>query len=87
MAVGGGSQRFSVQLNLNWFVFNTGDFSLSFKEVAGTLRRDGESLLRNSSYIQFFFGFAPVWSARESQRKISTLATDAKRQIEVNWRE
>lgn len=34
MAVGGGSQGFSVQLNLNWFVFNTGDFFLSFKEVA-----------------------------------------------------
>lgn len=51
------------------------------------LRRDGGSLLQNSSYIQFFFGFAPVWSAWESQRKISTLATDAKRQIEVSWRE
>lgn len=58
MAVGGGSQRFSVQLNLNWFVFNTGDFSLSFKEVAGTLRRDGGSLLQNSSSVSLRFGRA-----------------------------
>lgn len=54
MAVGGGSLRFSVQLNLNWFVFNTGDFFLSFEEVAlqkdsrlagagRTLRRDDEA--------------------------------------------
>lgn len=60
MAVAGGSQRFSVQLNLNWFVFNTGDFFPPFKEVAlqkenrqtgarRTLRRDGGSLLQNSS--------------------------------------
>lgn len=34
MAVGGGSQGFSAQLNQNWFVFNTRDFFLSFKEVA-----------------------------------------------------
>lgn len=63
-----GSQRFGVQLNLNWFVFF---FFLSFKEVAlqresrqtgarRTLRRDGGSLSQNSSCIyNSNFGFAP----------------------------